>query len=75
VTPRPSARALPTYQQIGIWAPILLVILRFIQGIGLGGEWGGASLMVIEHAPAGQRGLFGSGRRSGWLRLRARSRW
>jgi MFS transporter, MHS family, shikimate and dehydroshikimate transport protein len=51
---------LPTYQQIGIWAPILLVILRFIQGIGLGGEWGGASLMVIEHAPAGRRGLFGS---------------
>src|ERR1700719_166809 len=51
---------LPTYQQIGVWAPILLVILRFIQGIGLGGEWGGASLMVIEHAPAGRRGLFGS---------------
>jgi len=51
---------LPTYQQIGVWAPILLVILRLIQGIGLGGEWGGASLMVIEHAPAGRRGLFGS---------------
>src|SRR6202140_2881344 len=51
---------LPTYQQIGVWAPILLVILRFAQGIGLGGEWGGASLMVIEHAPAGRRGLFGS---------------
>jgi MHS family shikimate/dehydroshikimate transporter-like MFS transporter len=51
---------LPTYQQIGIWAPILLVMLRFIQGVGLGGEWGGASLMVIEHAPAGRRGLFGS---------------
>jgi MHS family shikimate/dehydroshikimate transporter-like MFS transporter len=51
---------LPTYQQIGVWAPILLVILRLIQGIGLGGEWGGASLMVVEHAPAGRRGLFGS---------------
>jgi len=51
---------LPTYQQIGVWAPILLVILRFLQGIGLGGEWGGASLMVVEHAPAGRRGLFGS---------------
>ena len=51
---------LPTYQQIGVWAPILLVTLRFIQGIGLGGEWGGASLMVTEHAPAGRRGLFGS---------------
>jgi MFS transporter, MHS family, shikimate and dehydroshikimate transport protein len=51
---------LPTYQQIGVWAPILLVILRFIQGIGLGAEWGGASLMVVEHAPASRRGLFGS---------------
>jgi MFS transporter, MHS family, shikimate and dehydroshikimate transport protein len=51
---------LPTYQQIGVWAPILLVALRFIQGIGLGGEWGGASLMVIEHAPAGRRGFYGS---------------
>jgi MHS family shikimate/dehydroshikimate transporter-like MFS transporter len=51
---------LPTYQQIGVWAPILLVTLRFVQGIGLGGEWGGASLMVIEHAPEGRRGLFGS---------------
>jgi MFS transporter, MHS family, shikimate and dehydroshikimate transport protein len=51
---------LPTYQQIGVWAPILLVTLRFIQGIALGGEWGGASLMVVEHAPTGRRGLFGS---------------
>jgi MFS transporter, MHS family, shikimate and dehydroshikimate transport protein len=51
---------LPTYQEIGVWAPILLVMLRFIQGIAIGGEWGGASLMVIEHAPAGRRGLFGS---------------
>jgi MHS family shikimate/dehydroshikimate transporter-like MFS transporter len=51
---------LPTYQQIGVWAPILLVALRFIQGIALGGEWGGASLMVVEHAPPGRRGLFGS---------------
>jgi MHS family shikimate/dehydroshikimate transporter-like MFS transporter len=51
---------LPTYDQIGIWAPILLVTLRFVQGIGLGGEWGGASLMVLEHAPPHRRGLFGS---------------
>jgi MHS family shikimate/dehydroshikimate transporter-like MFS transporter len=51
---------LPTYAQIGIWAPILLVLLRVIQGIALGGEWGGASLMVLEHAPANRRGLFGS---------------
>ena len=51
---------LPTYQQIGIWAPILLVSMRLIQGIGLGGEWGGASLIVVEHVPAKRRGFFGS---------------
>lgn len=51
---------LPTYDQIGILAPILLVILRLIQAIGLGGEWGGAVLMVAESAPAQRRGLFGS---------------
>ncbi|MCC6780285.1 MAG: MHS family MFS transporter [Hyphomicrobiales bacterium] len=51
---------LPTYHQIGIWAPVLLVALRIIQGIGLGGEWGGASLIVLEHAPAHRRGLYGS---------------
>ena len=51
---------LPSYAEIGIGAPILLVLLRLIQGIGLGGEWGGASLMVIEHAPAHRRGFYGS---------------
>ena len=51
---------LPTYKEIGVWAPVLLVILRFTQGVCVGGEWGGASLMVIEHAPAARRGLFGS---------------
>ncbi|MGH3517340.1 MAG: MFS transporter [Haloechinothrix sp.] len=51
---------LPTYATIGVWAPILLVTLRFIQGIGVGGEWGGAVLMAVEHAPAGKKGFYGS---------------
>ncbi|MRG84769.1 MFS transporter [Salinibacillus xinjiangensis] len=51
---------LPTYQVIGIWAPILLITLRLIQGIGLGGEWGGAVLLAVEYAPKEKRGLFGS---------------
>jgi MFS transporter, MHS family, shikimate and dehydroshikimate transport protein len=51
---------LPTFASIGIVAPILLVVLRFAQGIGVGGEWGGAVLMSVEHAPKGRRGFFGS---------------
>ena len=51
---------LPTYAQIGVWAPILLVTLRLIQGIGVGGEWGAAVLMSVEHAPTGRKGFFGS---------------
>ncbi|VVE45701.1 MFS transporter [Pandoraea capi] len=51
---------LPTYDHIGVWAPLALVFLRVIQGIGLGGEWGGAALMVIEHSPPGRRGLYGA---------------
>lgn len=51
---------LPTYAEIGVWAPVLLIALRLVQGIGLGGEWGGASLLVLEHAPAGKRGFYGS---------------
>src|SRR6202035_1233381 len=51
---------LPTYDQIGALAPILLIVLRLIQAIGLGGEWGGAVLMVAETAPPNRRGLFGS---------------
>jgi MHS family shikimate/dehydroshikimate transporter-like MFS transporter len=51
---------LPGYAAIGIWAPLLLIVLRFVQGIGLGGEWGGAVLMVVETAPDGRRGFYGS---------------
>jgi MFS transporter, MHS family, shikimate and dehydroshikimate transport protein len=51
---------LPTYQSIGIWAPILLLLMRILQGFGVGGEWGGAVLMAVEHAPAGRRGFYGS---------------
>ncbi|KKB41549.1 MFS transporter [Bacillus thermotolerans] len=51
---------LPTYQAIGIWAPILLITLRLVQGLGIGGEWGGALLLAVEYAPPEKRGLFGS---------------
>ncbi|HYU74434.1 MAG TPA: MFS transporter [Ktedonobacteraceae bacterium] len=51
---------LPTYKDLGIIAPVLLVILRFAQGFAVGGEWGGAVLIATEHAPAARRGFFGS---------------
>jgi MFS family permease len=51
---------LPTYETAGIVAPILLLLLRIVQGISAGGEWGGAVLMAVEHAPRNKRGLFGS---------------
>ena len=49
---------LPTYESIGYWAAIGLVILRFIQGMAMGGEWGGAVLMAVEHAPEGGKGFW-----------------
>ncbi|GLK17911.1 MFS transporter [Herbiconiux flava] len=51
---------LPTFAQIGVAAPVLLILLRIIQGISAGGEWGGAVLMAVEHAPRAKRGLFGA---------------
>jgi metabolite-proton symporter len=51
---------LPTYQAIGVAAPIILITLRLIQGLGIGGEWGGALLLATEYAPAERRGFFGS---------------
>ena len=50
----------PTYQQIGLWSAVLLVAIRVCQGIAIGGEWGGAVLMAVEHAPIGKRAFFGS---------------
>ena len=51
---------LPTYATVGVWAPVLLLLLRVFQGIGIGGEWGGAVLMAVEHSPEGRRGFYGS---------------
>jgi metabolite-proton symporter len=51
---------LPTYASIGVAAPILLVLLRFVQGLAIGGQWGGAMLLVTESAPADQRGWYGA---------------
>ncbi len=54
-----SIGLLPGHAQIGFWAPLLLCVLRFGQGIGLGGEWGGAALLVVENASASRRAWFG----------------
>ena len=51
---------LPTARQIGVWAPLLLLALRVLQGFALGGEWGGAVLLAVEHSPADRRGRYGA---------------
>ena len=51
---------LPTYAEIGLWAPLLLVMMRLIQGLGAGAEYGGAVILAVEYAPEGRRGFFGS---------------
>ncbi len=51
---------LPTYATIGVAAPLLLVLLRFVQGLAIGGQWGGAMLLVTENAPANKRGWYGA---------------
>ncbi|TCP55049.1 metabolite-proton symporter [Tamaricihabitans halophyticus] len=56
---------LPTYQAIGIWAPLLLTLLRIVQGIAVGGEWGGGVLLISEHAPARRRGFFSAWSQTG----------
>ncbi|MFZ5724040.1 MAG: MFS transporter [Pseudomonadota bacterium] len=51
---------IPTYESIGYGAAVLLVLMRFLQGMAVGGEWGGAALMAVEHAPPGRQAFFGS---------------
>jgi MFS family permease len=51
---------LPTSAAIGIWAPVLLILLRCLQGFSAGGEWGGAAMLAVEHAPHGKRGMMGA---------------
>lgn len=58
--PTVAVGLIPPYQSIGYGAAALLVVMRFLQGVAVGGEWGGAVLMAVEHAPEGKKGLFGS---------------
>jgi len=58
---------LPDYATVGIWAPILLTLLRLIQGLALGGEWGGGLLLAVEYAPRDQRGFYGAVPQTGAL--------
>jgi MFS family permease len=59
-TPTVLIGLVPTYERIGYWAAVILVLMRVIQGIAIGGEYGGAVLMAVEHAPKEKRGFFGS---------------
>ncbi|MBL1116128.1 MHS family MFS transporter [Streptomyces sp. 110] len=56
---------LPTYATIGVWAPVLLIVLRIVQGIAVGGEWGGGVLIVSEHAPSHRRGFYSAWSQTG----------
>lgn len=58
---------LPTYESVGLWAPILLTLLRLVQGLSLGGEWGGGVLLAVEYAPPGKRGFYGAVPQTGAL--------
>src|SRR5207244_1905324 len=51
---------MPTYQQLGVLAPVLLTLLRFVQGLGVGGEWGGSVLLALEYGHGGKRGFYAS---------------
>lgn len=57
---------LPSFATIGIWAPVLLVVLRVIQGLAVGGEWGGAALMAVSQAPKGKKAFYSSGVQMGY---------
>ncbi len=59
-TPTVLVGLMPTYEQIGLWAAVILIMIRLCQGIAIGGEWGGAVLMAVEHAPEGRSAFFGS---------------
>src|SRR5205814_1863311 len=56
---------LPTYERIGVAAPLLLTVLRFLQGLGVGGEWGGAVLLALEYGHRGKRGFYASWAQAG----------
>ncbi|ALL68323.1 Permeases of the major facilitator superfamily [Paraburkholderia caribensis MBA4] len=59
-TPTVLIGLVPTYEKIGYWAAVILVLMRLVQGLAIGGEYGGAVLMAVEHAPKGKKGFFGS---------------